>query len=151
MRLSTVPQVGLLLAAGCGYGAPGAANPSPGTEVPTSFGVAWNAVIDHFTTNTIPIRTLDRASGVIITELMTLRDKDAEVWADCGGNVLGDVLAATGSYNVVVRGDSAKAMVRVTARWLTTAGKECPTKGVYERELEAGILARAKLASAPRP
>jgi len=41
-------------------------------EVTSSFGRAWDAVIDVFAEANTPIRTMERASGFIAAELATI-------------------------------------------------------------------------------
>lgn len=110
-------------------------------------GRSWDAVIDMFAARNIPIRTIERASGIIATEPLAVGDEGKD-WADCGQNN-GTVLSPNFAiYNVLVRGDSASSRIKATVRWtLTTSATEsieCSTSHVWERELEAAAKGRAE-------
>jgi hypothetical protein len=125
------------------------------TPVDASFDRSWDAVIDVFAERNIPISTIDRSSGLIATTPLSV-GTDGLVWADCGTEMDAPLLPESGTYNVLVRGDSAASTVRVNVRWApgprSLAG--CVTKGVYEAELEELIAAiaeeRAPVSSARR-
>lgn len=124
------------------------------TTVNASFGRTWDAVIDEFARMNIPIRTVDRSSGFIATDrLRVTRDprqaRKPDPQADCGKDMLGTYgHPDEATYNVLVRGDSARATVRVTVAWVETAApgrvQECSSLGVWESETEAGVKARAE-------
>lgn len=139
---------------------PPAPAPRSSTEVHTSAGRLWDAVIDHFASHTVPIRTIDRSSGLIVTEPMRVEESDGRRWGWCGwrnwDNLLGDgsqdadwipIAPTAGSYNVLVRGDSTRATIRVTVRWVreymgargVPSTTECRSRDVFERELELAI------------
>lgn len=131
--------------AGC-YSPPSAAPPPrPPMEIKASFGRTWDAVIEHFAERSIPIRTLERASGLIVTDPMVIyNDKEADLWGDCGGSEFaGQYPPTSGSFNVLVRGDSAASTIKVTARWRLKE-LECTTKDVFELALETAIRTRAE-------
>ena len=144
----------------CGAGVtppPPAPAPRPATKAAASFGKTWDAVIGHFAENSIPIRTIDRSSGLIVTDPMFVSKEDGKRYAWCawasdwlasteGSDTVG---ASSVSYNVLVRGDSAQSTIRVNARWTTVLEKaavatECQSNDVYEPTLEALIRKRAE-------
>lgn len=92
------------------------------TPVRASFGRTWDAVIDAFADQNVPIKTIDRSSGFIATDQLAVPEADS-MDADCGtaGEIKLVPLHAT--YNVVVRGDSTASSVRVTVLWVCT---HCP-------------------------
>ena len=106
----------------------------------------WDAVIDVFAGRNIPIRTIDRASGLIVTDALGVGD-NGTAWASCGTQG-GKVLAPDrATYNVLVRGDSAEATVRTTVLWSRTeehAVPECTSTYIWERALETDVKARAE-------
>jgi hypothetical protein len=112
--------------------------------VNASVGRTWDAVIEYFAEHSVPIRTIDRASGIIVTDPMRVNEDDAMKWADCGEDLLGYRVATQGAYNALVRGDSTTATIKITALWKTAKGMECFSKDVYERELETSIRTRAE-------
>jgi hypothetical protein len=110
-------------------------------------GRAWDAVIDMFAARNIPIRTIERASGIIATEELAVGEEGKGL-ADCGeqnGTVLSPNLA---TYNVLVRGDSVTSRIKATVRWAlvkdASISIECSTSHVWERELEEQAKGRAE-------
>ncbi len=142
----------LLALIGCNQLTPPApATPRIATPVTASFGRTWDAVIDEFADRNIPIRTIERASGLIATEQLTISYKDTAE-ADCGrlGNY--PPLSPTHAiYNVLVRGDSLQSTVKVTMRWMYIANKaslECSTRHRWEQAFQETVRLRAQRASA---
>ena len=131
--------------------------PPPAREpkaVEASRNRTWDAVIERFAEDRIPIRTMERASGFLVTEPMTVpasMNEEAD-WADCGtAPFTGRLYPTEASYSIVVRGDSARSTVRATVRWTTprgaedyTSDRECATTGNWEAALEEAIAARAE-------
>ena len=124
------------------------------TTVGVSVGQTWDAVIDRFAEDKIPIRLLDRASGFVATLPMPVppsMNREAD-WADCGtAPFVGRLYPTEVSYNIVVRGDGTRSIVKASVRWVTdlgsedyTAERECTTTGNWEAALEEGIAARAE-------
>lgn len=113
-----------------------------------SYGRVWDATVDVLTGSSTPIKTIDRASGVILTDLMRISDEQGERYADCGkGGVGTRWVADRVSYNVRVTGDSARGAVRVVALFSMAARVglfECVSRGVLEREMAATITAAAQ-------
>lgn len=160
---------GLVLTLACGvggYSPPEPPSPREATQVNASMGRTWDAVIDLFATRTISIRTIERVSGIIVTERLSVGHEDGLAWADCGkmGGLSGQVHISPNyaTYNVLVRGDSLHSSVKTTVRWVHINPREvdlegggvteCSTKHVWERALETDIKARAeepKLAQRP--
>jgi hypothetical protein len=106
-------------------------------------GRTWDAVIEEFAEGSIPIRTLERASGLIVTDPMAVGGSESESWAECAGGMLIRGLLTSGAFNVLVRGDSGSATVKVTARWLDQT-RPCVTTGVWESSFEQRIKHRAE-------
>jgi transposase len=113
-------------------------------------GETWDAVIDLFATRLIPIRTIERVSGLIATEGLGVDSADGLAWADCGRRGRRRYEATNAIYNVLVRGDSTRATVRTTVRWSHTTEKvripECTSTNVWERGLEQEVKQRAEAA-----
>jgi len=124
------------------------------TPISASASRTWDAVADAFASRAIPIRTMERASGLIVTDAVDVEERQATRWAKrCGMTEFSTdiplpivpVFPDRAAYKVLVRGDSATSTVSVTVRW-THGGVpedpqvvECRTKDVRERELEAAI------------
>lgn len=117
--------------------------------VNASFGRTWDAVIDVFSSRNIPIRTLDRTSGLLVAEKVRVSRGDEATWANCP-NVMTQVLMGVGvadpmlaDYNIVVRGDSTRSTVRTSARFMKE-NLECTSKGTLETAIEARVKVRAE-------
>lgn len=128
-----------------------------GTTVNASFGKTWNGIIDVFATKNIPIKTIDRSSGIIVTE--QLAANGLTDMADCGSMAGGGSrLSPThASYNVLVRGDSSSSVVKVTPRFVRIGvsrsfmstdqvSEECSSTGTFETELERQVKQIAEAA-----
>jgi hypothetical protein len=137
-----------VLASACSaYQPPPPPTPREATEVAASMGRSWDAVIDMFAARNIPIRTIERVSGIIATEQLAVGDEGKD-WADCGEDN-GTVLAPNfATYNVLVRGDSVNSRIKATVRWTLetspSSSIECSTRHVWERELEQQAKGRAE-------
>jgi hypothetical protein len=139
----------LLLPACYKYQPPAPPQPRDATSVDASLGETWDAVIDLFATRNIPIRTIERVSGIIATEGLSVDSADGVDWADCGRFGHRQIPANNAIYNVLVRGDSATSTVRATVRWgrrsLKLGDIECTSNYVWERGLEQGVKDRAEI------
>jgi hypothetical protein len=140
----------LLLLACVKYQPPPPAQPRDGTHVPASMGQTWDAVIDLFAQRNIPIRTIERASGIIATEGLNVGE-DGKLWADCGKAGRDRLYPNSAIYNVLVRGDSVSSTVRTTVRWSYLGGDrnlDCTSNYAWELEFEHEVKTRAE--AAPR-
>ena len=144
---------------GCAkYSPPPAAPPRDATVVAASAGQTWDAVIDLFAARNIPIRTIERVSGLIVTDNLSVGEEGV-FWADCG-KIKGVAAPKReegmptyvgpnrATYNVLVRGDSASAKVKATVRWSRLLRdvdvRECSTTHLWEREFEEEIKQHAE-------
>jgi hypothetical protein len=137
----------VLLPACYKYQPPPPAEPRDATPVDASMGKTWDAVIDLFAARNIPIRTIERASGIIATEGLRVEYEDGAKWADCGKHGRFHYRPTTGVYNVLVRGDSTRSTVRTTVRWSYITLKlnlNCTSNYVWERGLEQDVKERAE-------
>ncbi len=125
------------------------------TAVSASFTRTWDAVIDDFASQNVPIKTIDRTSGIVVAERLGVTPEVGRQWADCGSDMfIGKLAPTSATYNVLVRGDSTKATVRVTVRWTRvgmarglstqTVTEECGTTAVWESGFEARIKTAAE-------
>jgi len=132
------------------YQPPPPAEPRDATSVSASMDETWDAVIDLFASRNIPIRTIERASGIIATEGLSVDSADGLKWADCGRVGPKSIPANNAIYNVLVRGDSANSSVRATVRWARLSSKEgdleCASNYIWERRLEQEVQERAEAA-----
>jgi hypothetical protein len=168
------PLVGscLLLVSCTSYKPPPAPEPREATHVDASMGRTWDGVIDQFAARNIPIRTIERVSGLIVTDELTV-GTDGYWWADCGQSTgwsttrrrkprrpaeANDTVPITNpnhlgpthaTYNILVRGDSLESTVKATVRWTHISEKavvkECTTNHSWERGFEQQVKTRAEV------
>jgi len=116
------------------------------TPVAAPFNRTWDAVVDYFARSSIPIKTIDRTSGIIAAESSSLAG-DNSGFAVCS-NALAHVPALGANFNVLVRGDTAQSIVRVTATWIGSGASQmdvrCMTTDLWEKQFEAAIKAKAE-------
>ncbi len=121
------------------------------TPVPVAaaFAKTWEAGVDVFADKNIGIRTLDRSSGLIVADpvsvpIKTRNPRTPLELADCGRNEFGYYEQPTNAtYNVRVRGDSVRSTVLVTVRWMSIQ-TTCTSTGVWEREFEKLVKEKAE-------
>lgn len=109
--------------------------------VKAPFGRTWTATLDELSRRTMPIKNVDRESGVIITDALHL-DQTYYPAADCGSDGFSPFVATQGTFSVLVRGDSAQSSVRISARWISVStGAEalCSTRGTWEQGFQAAV------------
>lgn len=123
--------------------------------------LTWDAVIEYFAAQSIPVKTLERASGFVGAERQVIpRETSAEIrfakdLADCGfvGREadVRDVLPASATFNVLVRGDSIQSTVRVTVAYTGHVAPEeqmgkvsCVSRGRYESMLLDYVRAKVE-------
>lgn len=121
--------------------------PEPVT-IEASFGRTWDAVIDHFAVGSIPIQTIERVSGLIVTRPLRIPGtrEQAQVYADCGTDMLGTTGWPTeSSYNIRVTGDSTRSSIRVTAIFAGVSALDvCNSKGMLEQNLITAIVTKVQ-------
>lgn len=126
--------------------------PRDAMNVAAPFDRTWSAVIDVFAAKNIPIRTLDRSSGFIATDRLSVGSgtlgREPHPYADCGSaQLLGYYPPTDATYNIRVKGAASSSTVQVNVLWVSTippSSPQCSTKGVWETELESAIKARAE-------
>lgn len=75
------------------------------------FDTVWDAAIATFSALDLPISTLEKESGVLATDWILI--DDAEEWMDCDG----DVRAAEGRYNAILRATASGTRMTLTASY----------------------------------
>lgn len=63
----------------------------------------WQNTIQFFTGNNIPIKTIDKSSGVIYAEKLNTNQQEGEKFADCGASALELVLQTKISLNIFLQ------------------------------------------------
>src|SRR5688572_25508871 len=103
----SVLTLGLAGVAACGPYPPKLYPTPQPVPIQASFDDTWNAVIDRFAETLIPIATIEKASGLIVTDAFNFGRTIATDVADCGSDWMGTPVQATlARHNVRVRGDS---------------------------------------------
>jgi hypothetical protein len=132
------------------YQAPLPPAPRDATQVRASAGQTWDAVVDLLAARDIPIRAIERTTGLVATVELPVGTEDRR-WADCGKRQSVPLGPERATYNVLVRGDSATSSVRATVRWTRSVAKrgviECSTTYAWEEGFEAAVRAQAERAS----
>lgn len=146
MKDTTIAPLALFVLFGCASLPPAPALRSD-TQVNGSFGKTWDAVVDYFARSSIPVKTIDRSSGLIAAEATRMAGDNSR-FATC--NILGlrNVAPEGGTFNVIIHGDSTRSMIRVTANWIGLDGKgdriDCVSHDTFEQEFEAAIKAKVE-------
>lgn len=142
-----------LALAGCTTIPPAPAPTRAPSPVAASFDRTWSAAVDIFAEKNIGIRTIDRASGLIVGDPMSVEGKNTTTpyeFADCGQDMFeGHPWPTVAIYNVRVKGDTAASTILVSVRWLRQLGGEsltCTSKGVWESQFEESVRTRAQAA-----
>jgi hypothetical protein len=116
------------------------------TPVGASFAATWEATVDLFAEQNIQIKTIDRSSGILVAERASIGATTQKL-ADCGTDMGIDLRPTSVTYNVLVRGDSSAATVRVgMGRGLRTdtVSEECGSTGLWETDFERDVKTRAE-------
>lgn len=153
MRTFVIGVGVVFFAAGCAATPPAPPSPRVGTPVSASFDKTWSAVIDVFAARNIPIKNMDKSSGFIATEEMSVPGSNARTQnplADCGKTGIGTYWQPTNAnYNVRVKPEGSGSSVQITVFWKSVLGSPAPTvnctsTGKWESDAEAEIKARAE-------
>jgi len=124
--------------------------PRAATLVNETFDRTWQETVTDIAQRNIPIATIDKDSGLITSERISLLSADA-AWADCGRE--GDYLlpADYARFNVVVRDIApGQSSVQITASFDSDHGPplygvvRCISRGVWESDAEAAIRQAAE-------
>ena len=119
--------------------------PTP-SAINAGFPQTWNAIIDVLAEQNVPVKTLDKSSGFVVAELATMDMPTMEKFTTCGGfmdMMVNSERSGVANYNILVRGDSAKSTVKVTARF-THGSTVCGTKNVFESAFQQAVKGRAE-------
>lgn len=144
----TRPALAIAVLCACSsYRPPLPPDPRDATQVVAPAGETWDAVVDLFAARNIPIRTIERASGLVAAEELSLGGEGGE-WADCGRLNGSPLYPNRAIYNVLVRGDSVGSSVKATVRWVylnsDRRAVECSTTHAWEEAFEAEVRSRAE-------
>ena len=109
------------------------------------YDAVWSAVIELFAERSWPIETIEKDSGIIVTERLKLNVGLEEMakYADCGKDILGESrLPWTVKFNLFAKkGSAGETIVRINAGFRSlevaggTAPVDCASKGYLEAQL----------------
>ena len=122
-------------------------------EIAGTFDSVWNGLIDLFGERDWKIDKVEKASGIITTDWMSLSDTDAATFADCGSAPLASS-TTTIRFNVVVRdsgGGTTTIVVNPTFRQIRRFDNQvgtidCFSKGVVEQLVQTEVARRSSRA-----
>lgn len=123
----------------------------PATHVDAPVDRTWNITVQRMATAGVTIKTIERASGVIATEDMSMQPQQL-FFFDCGTDGRGKrIEAQLGRFNVYVTGDSTASTIKVTASYRTAVVEghalrtiQCATTGRFESAFEAQVKVAAE-------
>lgn len=148
MRLALVL---LLVSSACIPKAPEPPAPRVAMEVLAPVARTWEAAVDILAERNIPIKTMDRASGLVAAEAQRVGSGGGSL-ADCGKDGFGMArVPVSATWNLIVRGDSARSTVKANVRFvgvpaMSPSGPfvDCSTRGTWETEMETQIKTAAE-------
>jgi hypothetical protein len=131
------------------------------TQVYASSRKTWGVAVDYFERSGISVDTADRSSGVIRADATTMpRDKSRlglcgtsmldSYWDELRGWVWStkyEERPVGAPFTAIVRGDSTRATVSVTAEWIDANGKKVKCSkpsNSWEQQTEAAIKTQAE-------
>lgn len=158
--MQSVPRVMLVIA--CVVAAAASASAPQSRKVNTTASVTapyeqtWEAVIDLFSERNWAIQNMDRDSGLITTDWMSL-GSEAKTFADCGGSGLATVRETAVRFNVRVKpaDDETSVAVNATFRQQRVFDNnsfivDCTSMGAVEALIHREVEQRSAHAT-PRP
>lgn len=114
-------------------------------SVPVGYDLAWEALIDLFDERGWSIQGMDKASGLITTDWLSL-GSDAEAYADCGSAPLAQTIETAIRFNVRVKGDDDSVDVNVNTAIRTvrefdgrTRKIDCVSTGAVEQMIHQQV------------
>lgn len=106
----------------------------------------WTAVVELFSERGWSIDNMERASGIITTDWMSVSNGS---YLDCGGSGIAVESGHVGSFNVFIREQDEAPTLAVNTSWRaqrsfggTTGVVECVSTGVLEREIHEEVAQR---------
>lgn len=113
-----------------------------------SFETVWTAVIETFADLNIPIDNLEKASGLITTDWLSMKE-----YGDCGafqGGLAGPdpkrVPAEEGKFNVFVKSEGEKVTMKINSifrrQTASSTRFECASTGLLEQRMEELIRSK---------
>jgi hypothetical protein len=115
--------------------------PSGPIAIDASAGRVWDAVVAMAAMQSITAATIDRSSGLYQTKPVDFESVGLIVAKDCPGSTFG---ASYGKLTILVRGDSTRSTVELSALFVGRGSGLCTSTGRWERAAWREIKARAE-------
>jgi len=117
--------------------------------VPSTYDQAWSATVQLFAENGWPIATLEKDSGIIVSDWVNLSTQGGH--ADCGSAGLAIVQRREAKFNVFIRDGASGPVLTVNTNFRELRSfdnrsfyADCTSTGSLEAQLHSQILARIK-------
>ena len=158
-RAAVVIVVSLLLLGGCAT-PPKTYDFDPVAVINADFDTVWSTLVEYFAISSLPIDTIEKDSGLIVTSWMNASKGYGaadERFCDCGGSGLAITHWTRGKFNVFVKEAAGGGIeLRVTCTYqqrrevLETYGTvACPSTGCLEAQLHDYVKAKVGGGVAP--
>jgi hypothetical protein len=133
----------------------------PTLSIDANYDAVWSAVVEYFAVSSLPIATIEKDSGLIVTGWMDAGNgsgAENKVYCDCGGSGLNTQDWTRGKFNVFVKslGDE-KTQIRVTSTYQqgrhfsdVASTVNCSSTGFLEKGVHDYVLARVQNAGLPQ-
>lgn len=147
-RIASILRVGLLCVVGvaaiaCAT-APKVHRFPKAKTIKVGYNAAWGAVLDVFADRNIPIATMEKVSGIIVSDWMST--KGANSVRDCGSPGIASVRQDQGKFNVRIRRVGGGVRVTVNSRFVQrrvfdnmVRDVECQSTGKVERLVHSAV------------
>lgn len=142
--------------------APGNFNVTPVATIPGDFDAVWEAVIEYFAVANLPIATIEKESGLIVTDWMDASGRwggaEDKSLCDCGGSGFFTQHWTRGKFSVFVkRTDTGAVDMRVTGSFQqrrsladTYSIVNCNSTGYLERQVHGYVAAKVQGTDTPQ-
>ena len=134
---------------------------NPVATIPGDFDVVWSAIIEYFAISNVPITTIEKDSGIIVSDWMDASAQrsraEDETFCSCGRAGVATIWWTRVRFSVFAkRTDAASVDVRVTCLYqqhrqfadLYATGN-CNSTGYLERQLHEYVMAKVQGSPAP--
>ena len=146
MKTIIIPLLALILC-GCAAGSlPQTYEFNPTATITTDYDAAWGALIEYFAIASLPIETIEKDSGLVVTSWM---DAANTSYCDCGSPGMATAPWTRGKFNVFVQDTPEGIKVRVTCTYQQqiqfldyVTVNNCNSTGELEAQLHNYIQAR---------
>ncbi len=135
---------------------------NPVVNIEGTFDVVWASVVEYFAIGNLPIKTIEKDSGLIVSDWMDAGEpglgKEDKTFCNCGGAGLNTQHWTRGKFSVFVKKvESGKMDLRVTCTYQqrrsfsdSYSTVNCNSTGALENQLHAYVEAKVYGTIAPQ-